>query len=88
MPYISSSGSLQQSKSWTDPSIIFDFFWGIIAFIQLFFQTMFDPGMGKQGSSGGSGRHGGDDDSQPRRRMGGFRRNTGGVSPPPMAGGG
>nr|CAB3265956.1 selenoprotein K [Phallusia mammillata] len=90
MPYVV-GGEVQNNRSWMRSSIVTDTFWSFINFIVLFFQTMFQPDLSKQGrgyqSSYSTKPRGGPDGPGPRRPMGGFRRNTG-PSAPPMAGGG
>jgi len=86
MPYISSSGNLQGSRSKWRLSIITDFIWEILNFIRLMFLTMFDVGLKKDQLR--SRRYGNDDDDRRgNRRMGGFKKGNG-VASPPMAGGG
>ncbi|XP_041348798.1 selenoprotein K-like [Gigantopelta aegis] len=92
MVYVSSGHILDSRSPWR-LSFIPDLFWGIVNFIVLFFQTMFNPNKTKRGSSYTSDyrsgpRPGGGGGGGPRRRMGGFRGGADGPSPPPMAGGG
>jgi len=75
-------------------SLIPELFWGIVNFVVLFFQTMFNPNASSRGdrySTDYRPNGGGNDPfgpgGGPRRRMGGVRRG-GGPAPPPMAGGG
>jgi len=79
MPYVGSDGTIQQSRPF-GLSMISDLFYGTIAFVNLFFRSLFhlDDG-GPQGAGGSAPRMPG--------RMGGVRR-MGGVSPPPCVGGG
>ena len=91
MVYIAPDGRVLQAKPWGLHTIT-DFFWGIIAFFQLFFKTLIDP----NGSSKGDkyttdyrapGRGGGGGGG-PRRRMGGFGGGQGAASSIPLRGGG
>ncbi|XP_043933548.1 selenoprotein K [Protopterus annectens] len=69
-------------------SFITDFFWGIVDFVALFFQTLINPDMSRGGSQTSSRYT--DDRGPPRfpRRMGRINHGGGGPSPPPMGGGG
>jgi len=80
MPYVGSDGTMQQSRPF-GLSMIYDFFYGTITFVNLFFRSLFH--MNDGGPSRGTGG------SAPRMpgRMGGVRR-MGGVAPPPCVGGG
>ncbi|XP_019637815.1 PREDICTED: selenoprotein K-like [Branchiostoma belcheri] len=90
MAYVTGGQMLDSRSPWR-LSIIPEIFWGIINFIVLFFQTMYNPSLSKHGSdtassySRGDGR--GPPPPPPRRRFGGVRRG-GAPGPPPMAGGG
>jgi len=75
MAYISSSGTVSDSRSPWRLSVIPDAFWAIINFIALFFQTMFSPHLTKKGVSHSSDYRP-DGGGGPRRRMG--RPNNGG----------
>ena len=48
MVYIAPDGRVLQAKPWGLHTIT-DFFWGIIAFFQLFFRTLIDPNANKKG---------------------------------------
>jgi len=92
MPYVA-GGQVVNSKTPWRMSIIPDFFWGVINFVVLFFQTMISPDSNSRGSGYTSDHRVGGNDPMgpgggPRRRMGGFRGGGGGPSAPPMAGGG
>ncbi|XP_044307395.1 selenoprotein K isoform X2 [Varanus komodoensis] len=91
MVYIS-NGQVLDSRSrapWSLSSIT-DFFWGIVDFVAMFFQSIIHPDLTRRGyTSSSSSRY---DDGRgppgfPRRRMGRIN-HFGGPSPPPMAGGG
>ena len=64
MVYIAPDGRVLQSKPWGLHTIT-DFFWGIIAFFQLFFRTLIDPASNSKGegystdyrNTGGRGRY-------------------------------
>ena len=91
MVYISSDGRVLQAKPW-GLSTITDFFWGAIAFMQLFFTTLISPDANKKGEGyttdyRAPGRPGGGPGG-PRRRMGGFGGGQGAASAPPAAAGG
>ncbi|ODN00687.1 Selenoprotein K [Orchesella cincta] len=81
MPYVGSDGTMQQSKPF-GLTMIMDAFWGTVAFVNLFFRSLFhlDDGGPQQGTGGRAPR-------MPGRRMGGVGR-MGGVAPPPCVGGG
>uniref|UniRef100_H3APS4 Selenoprotein K n=2 Tax=Latimeria chalumnae TaxID=7897 RepID=H3APS4_LATCH len=71
-------------------SFITDLFWGIVDFVGLFFQTLFQPDMTRR--AGGSSSYTRYDDGRgpppyPRRRLGRINHGAG-PSPPPMGGGG
>ena len=93
MVYISSDGRVLQAKPWGLHSIT-DFFWGIIAFLQLFFRSLIDPNANSKGDNystqyRNTGGRGGPPGGGPRKRMGGFGGGQGAASaPPPAAGGG
>ncbi|CAK8690162.1 unnamed protein product [Clavelina lepadiformis] len=91
MPYVSSGGQLQGSRSPWRASILYDTFWSLIDFVVLFFRTMFQPDLTKRGnesrSNYSSRPQGGPGFPGSRRNMGGFRRSTGPAAPP-LAGGG
>jgi len=79
MPYVGSDGTIQQSRPF-GLSLVFDFFYGTINFVNLFFRSLFHmDDDGRRGAGGTAPRMPG--------RMGGVRR-TGGVAPPPCVGGG
>ncbi|KAH3820658.1 selenoprotein K-like [Dreissena polymorpha] len=88
MVYIS-SGQIEQSQSVWRLSLISEFFWGIINFVVLFFQTMVSPSKTKYGNSYSTDYKAGNDGGggRPQRRMGGFRGGQGGPASPPMGGG-
>uniref|UniRef100_A0AAY4EDX5 Selenoprotein K n=2 Tax=Denticeps clupeoides TaxID=299321 RepID=A0AAY4EDX5_9TELE len=72
-------------------SFLTDLFWGAVEFIALFFQTIVQPDMSKEGNGGSSSRFS-DGRGPPgfpggRRRMGRINHG-GGPSAPPMGGGG
>ena len=50
MVYISPDGQVLQAKPWGLHSIT-DFFWGIIAFLQLFFRSLIDPNANSKGDN-------------------------------------
>ncbi|KAL7633786.1 UNVERIFIED_CONTAM: hypothetical protein RMT77_015741 [Armadillidium vulgare] len=93
MVYITSDGKVSNNRQWGFSSIS-DFFWGILNFIFLFFQTLINPDLNRRGSNyesssyrpGPGGR--GPPPPPPRRRMGRLFGGDGGPPPPPMAGGG
>lgn len=43
MPYISSNGTVLEERSVFRVSILSDFFWGVINFIGVFFDTLINP---------------------------------------------
>ncbi|KAM6976617.1 selenoprotein K [Aplochiton taeniatus] len=72
-------------------SFLADLFWGAVEFIGLFFQTLVQPDLSKDGRSGSSSRSS-DGRGPPgppggRRRMGRINHGAG-PSAPPMGGGG
>jgi len=90
MPYISSSGTVNDSRSPWRLSFIPDMFWAVINFVVLFFQTMFSPDITKNGNQYSSDYRPDGGGGGPRRRIG--RLNGGGApnSPgnlPPGGGG-
>ncbi|XP_064632705.1 selenoprotein K-like [Lineus longissimus] len=88
MVYVSEGGQVLDSRSPWRLSIIPEFFFGIMNFFVLFFKTMFQPSLTKNGSNQSSDYRPDGGGGGPRRRMGGFRGGGGGPSAPPMAGGG
>ena len=92
MVYIAPDGQVLQAKPFGLHTIT-EFFWGIIAFFQLFFRTLIDPNANSKGDKYSSqykntGGRGGPPGGGPRRRMGGFGGAQGAASPPPPAAGG
>jgi len=92
MVYIAPDGKVLQTKPWGLHSIT-DFFWGIIAFFQLFLRTLIDPSANSKGDGystdyRSTGGRGGPPGGGPRRRIGGFGGGQGGAAAPPMRGGG
>lgn len=92
MVYIDSQGRVLQSRPFGLATLT-DGFWGVITFLSLFFQTLFNPDLTKKGTGystdyrANGGR--GPPPSGPRRRFGGFGpASGGGPSAPPMRGGG
>ncbi|XP_052090626.1 selenoprotein K-like [Mytilus californianus] len=90
MVYVGQGGQMLDSRSPWRLSVIPELFWSIVNFFVLFFRTLINPSLSKEGStysrdyrSGG----GGGPPAPPRRRMGGFRGGGGAPSPPPMGGG-
>ncbi|KAM7404437.1 hypothetical protein PAMP_011782 [Pampus punctatissimus] len=87
MVYVSNG---QVLDSWTQSpwrlSFLTDLFWGAVEFFSLFFRTIFNPHLKKDGYSGSSHfPDGRGPPGPPRRRMG--RINHGGGPNPPPAGG-
>uniref|UniRef100_A0A8C9SC17 Selenoprotein K n=2 Tax=Scleropages formosus TaxID=113540 RepID=A0A8C9SC17_SCLFO len=91
MVYVSNGQVLDnRSQSPWRLSFLTDLFWGAVEFIGLFFQTLFQPDLSKNGNSRSSSRY---DDGRgppgfPRPRRMGRINHGGGPSAPPMGGGG
>lgn len=86
--FIPLRGQVVDSRSPWRLSIIPETFWSIINFFVLFFRTLINPSLSKEGSSYSRDYRGGGGPPQPpRRRMGGYRGGAGAPSPPPMGGG-
>ncbi|KAJ8370845.1 hypothetical protein SKAU_G00108730 [Synaphobranchus kaupii] len=92
MVYVSNGQVLDsRSQSPWRLSFLSDLFWGAVEFFGLFFKTLFQSDMSKNGNSGSSSRFS-DGRGPPgfpggRRRMGRVNHG-GGPSAPPMGGGG
>ncbi|XP_030640074.1 selenoprotein K isoform X2 [Chanos chanos] len=72
-------------------SFLSDLFWGVVEFVGLFFQTLVQPDLSRNGNSNSSSRF--SDGRGPPGLPGGRRRigrinHGGGPSAPPMGGGG
>uniref|UniRef100_A0A8C4TIU6 Selenoprotein K n=2 Tax=Erpetoichthys calabaricus TaxID=27687 RepID=A0A8C4TIU6_ERPCA len=91
MVYVS-NGQVLNSRTQSPWRLSFfsDLFWGIVEFVGLFFQSLFQPDLSKNGNTSSSRFY--DGRGPPgfpggRRRMGRINHG-GGPTPPPMAGGG
>merc|ERR1712212_1375520 len=82
MVYISSSGTVNESKSPWRLSIFSDMFWGLVNFVALFFQTMFSPHLTKHGNTHSSDYKPDGGGGGPRRRMGRLNQGGGGPASP------
>ncbi|KAL6119947.1 selenok [Pungitius sinensis] len=91
MVYVSNGQVLDsRSQSPWRLSFLVDLFWGAVDFIGLFFKTILNPDMTKDGKSGASRFSDGRGPPGPpggRRRMGRINHGAG-PSAPPMGGGG
>ncbi|KAM9351226.1 selenoprotein K [Symphorus nematophorus] len=90
MPYVSNGQVLDSrlQSPWR-LSLLVDLFWGAVEFIGLFFKTLIDPHMSRNGSSSSSGftdPRGPPGPPGGRRRMGRINHG-GGPGAPPMGGG-
>ncbi|KAK7135201.1 hypothetical protein R3I94_013995 [Phoxinus phoxinus] len=91
MVYVSNGQVLDsRSRSPWRLSFLGELFWTAVEFIGLFFQTLIQPDLSKEGNSGSSSRFS-DGRGPPgfpgRRRMGRINHGAG-PTPPPMGGGG
>lgn len=86
MVYVNKDGSVVQQS----PFSIFGWFWSILNFFYLLFQTLINPNYSKHGDKyvrdfrpPGSGPP-----KPPSKKFGGFGPSSSGPAPPPMGGGG
>ncbi|KAM9343917.1 selenoprotein K [Pholidichthys leucotaenia] len=91
MVYVS-NGQVLDNRTWAPwrLSFLVDLFWAAVEFIGLFFKTIIDPHLSKNGKHSSTSFSDGRDPPGPpggRRRMGRIRHG-GGPTPPPMGGGG